>query len=400
MVMLSFVICFFLKFFFKILLYIHLKLFTHFKKKASDGPGIYPVVSISHAGDLPKPTRLQAKQITRITTGAPVPLGADAVVMVEATTLISSKDGEEQFVHIHESAKAGQNIRSLGCDYASGSQINFSKKRITATEVGILASMGLKQVCVFSQPRVAVLSTGNEVVNVQESMPNELGIYDANRPALLSALKELNIPCKDVGIVKDEESLLFDAISKSLKMADVLITTGGVSMGEKDWIKSILQTKLKAKIHFGRVLLKPGKPTTFATLNCPDSKEKKFLFCLPGNPVSALTTFYLFVQPCLKKSSGLETYENKSIWVTLGEDVILDTKRPEFQRAFVELKTNQNQQIELIALVTGNQRSSRMLSMLNANCLLRLPCQEQALVKTLKKGHCVEALLIKPLFFL
>ena len=197
---------------------------------ASVGPGEYPVIDVSTAGNaVDSLTHLTSGQITRIATGAPIPKGANAIVMIESTTISSSKDGEESMVRIHDKVKEGFGIRRQGSDIQKG-QILVKKASVcSASDIGLLASVGIQSLQMYPRPIVAVLSSGNEVVDhFEELKPGK--IYDANRPSLLSALTNLHYPTIDLGIASDNKGSLLDKINQGLEEADVLITTGGVSM--------------------------------------------------------------------------------------------------------------------------------------------------------------------------
>ncbi|KAJ3388557.1 hypothetical protein HDU84_009655 [Entophlyctis sp. JEL0112] len=232
--------------------------------------------------------------VARVTTGAQVPANANAVVMVEDTELVASNAaGEEQTVRILVQAKLGENIREIGSDASVGDVLLQAGSLISAAggEVGLLASIGHTEVKVYEHPRVAILSTGNELVHYSTPSPlapplvrdtNSLTLHAALKTAMPACVVETPPPAKDTA----------DSLAELLKMtlsgnANVVITTGGVSMGETDIVKSVLERNSGAQIWFGRVLMKPGKPTTFATVKRNDGVEK-LIFCLPGNPVSAL----------------------------------------------------------------------------------------------------------------
>lgn len=355
--------------------------------KAEDGLGSYPVVTSSTAGKN-EVIKLQRGQIARITTGGMLPDGADAVVMVEDTELVeASEDGkQEKIVKIHAKLQVGENIREIGCDTPVGYTIAQKGDLISPVggEIGVLSSVGVKQLSVFRKPRVGVLSTGNEVVDHMDTSKLQTGqIRDSNRPTLLAAIKAAGYEAIDLGIVGDQPEELERRLKSSLDKVDVLITTGGVSMGELDLLKPMLEHKLGATIHFGRVKMKPGKPTTFATVN------SKLVFALPGNPVSATVTFYLFVLPALRKMSGMKHYKLPVMQVQLSHNINLDA-RPEYHRAVVKVKPGESY---FTATSTGVQQSSRMLSMVGANCLLILPerTREQ---QHLSMGNFLDAIII------
>ncbi|KAJ3321252.1 hypothetical protein HDV06_004477 [Boothiomyces sp. JEL0866] len=256
--------------------------------KSSSGIGKFKVQSDVVAGAITS-NELQDGFIIRITTGAPVPNGADAVVMVEDTKLISFDGDIELEVEIGGEIIAGQNIRPIGSDLSAGELLLKKGQKITSIggEIGMLASGGLSKIQVIRKPIVAILSTGNELYDISDNTNLKFGaVRDANRPTLKAALLKAGYEVIDLGIQSDDVDGLVNLLSNGLERADLVITTGGVSMGEKDLLKPVLERYLKAKIHFGRVNLKPGKPTTFATLKKKDTVKN--IFCLPGNPVSAL----------------------------------------------------------------------------------------------------------------
>lgn len=331
---------------------------------------------------------LSQGKIARVTTGGMVPEGATAVIMVEDTKLIqSSEDGKEELqVEILVTAQESENIRAIGSDCSVGELVGKKGQRV-GTELGTLASVGVRHAKVYRKPRVGVLSSGNEVldhIHTDSLKPGE--IRDTNRITLLAAINTNGFESVDLGIVNDDIEEMTERLEEAVSKCDVLITTGGVSMGEADFMKPILEQKMDAAIHFGRVLMKPGKPTTFATI--PYGKRpSKLVFALPGNPVSATVSFHLFVLPALRRMSGWEIPDNSTVPVKIMHDIELDS-RPEFHR--VHVKINED---GLVAQSTGQQQSSRMLSMVEANGLLQLPMRTPH-ESLLKKGTFVPCILI------
>ncbi|KAF9106729.1 hypothetical protein BGX27_009044 [Mortierella sp. AM989] len=361
----------------------------------TDGPGQYPVTSVSIAaaseGSSPK---LLPGQIARITTGGALPEGATAVVMVEDTQLIkSSEDGtQEEIVEILAKVRNGEAIRDVGSDIQVGQTVLKKGQVISAVggEIGVLASIGVHKVAVRQRPVVGFLSTGNEVVNHDNGQPLKMGqIRDSNRPTLIAATKAAGFDHLDLGIAPDSPDELEAAVRNGLEKCDIVVTTGGVSMGEMDLLKPILEQKLGATIHFGRIMMKPGKPTTFATVPNSSGKQPKLMFGLPGNPVSATVTFHLFVLPALRKLAGYEKYMWPSIQAEITHDVRLD-ERPEYQRAIVSVTAEGNIQAQS---TDKNQMSSRMVTMLGANSLMILP-GKTAERPSIKTGQKIECLLI------
>jgi len=241
---------------------------------AEDGQGTFPVIGIVTAGVIPG-FRVQPGTIARITTGSALPDGANAVIMVESTELLADKDsqGREQ-VKLLDIVKIGADIRAIGSDISVGEIVLKKGERIGPAEVGLLATVGVSEVPVFDAPKVAVLSTGDELMEPNQSLtPGK--IRDSNRNMLLAAVKEVEPAWGDstidLGIARDNEADLNAKVMEGLNKADILISTGGVSMGELDLMQPLLQRL--GKIHFGRVLMKPGKPLTFATVEINGRKK-------------------------------------------------------------------------------------------------------------------------------
>ncbi|KAG0297918.1 hypothetical protein BGZ96_004271 [Linnemannia gamsii] len=365
----------------------------------TDGPGQYPVtaVSIATASSDGSAATLLPGQIARITTGGALPDGATAVVMVEDTLLVkSSEDGtREETVEILAKVRKGEAIREIGSDIQVGQTVLKSGQVISAVggEIGVLASIGVQKVLVRQHPVVGFLSTGNEVVNHDNGEALKMGqIRDSNRPTLIAATKAAGFDYLDLGIAPDRPEDLEAAIKDGLAKCDIVVTTGGVSMGEMDLLKPILEQKLGATIHFGRIMMKPGKPTTFATVPNPDGGQPKLIFALPGNPVSATVTFHLFVLPALRKLAGYEKYMWPSVQATVAHDVWLD-ERPEYQRAVVSVTPEGSIKVQS---TDKNQMSSRMVNMLGANSLMVLPGRT-AERDSISTGQKIECLLISNL---
>ncbi|ANB11173.1 gephyrin [Sugiyamaella lignohabitans] len=363
-------------------------------------PNTYDVSDISHANSLASSTRLESNTIVRVTTGAPVPNGTFAVIPVESTYVESSRvdsNGKEEearvFIDVDEIVKEGDNIREPGSDVEINDLILSEGTEITAVggEIGLLSSVGLRTVNVYRKPIIGIMSTGDEVVD-PSSCSSLIGgqVWDSNRPSLITACKGNNFEVVDLGIVEDVANRLESSIRQaySKRGVDIIITTGGVSMGELDLLKPTIERALNGIIHFGRVAMKPGKPTTFGSFG------NKLIFGLPGNPASALVTFHLFVLPCLRLWSGRSKnrYKLPTVKVKLGEAFYLDP-RPEYQRA----KILQNDDGCLIAYSTGRQRSSRVGSMYTANGLLCLPSSTNQSSPILPEGNVIEAIMIGPL---
>ncbi|TKY87005.1 hypothetical protein EX895_003682 [Sporisorium graminicola] len=329
-------------------------------RAGSTPAGEYAVVTLK---TLQARSALQPGEIFRINTGQGLPEGTDAVVMVEDTELLEERVGEEVRVKVLAQVDAGENVRAGGSDVRAGQVVLRKGTTISALggEIGTLAFLGRSSVNVYRKPTIAILSTGNELVDPSPATNSASGtdwgftVFDANRPGLRAAITGLGYTVVDLGISSDTTTSTLQALRQGLASADVILTTGGTSMGESDLLKPLIERELHGDIHFGRVAMKPGKPTTFATLGA-----EKIIFALPGNPASALVTFYVFVLPCLRKLSGhapvgegqANPWSLPKIPVTVASDMRLDS-RPEFHRVVVKAT-----QDGLVAYSTGSQRSS------------------------------------------
>lgn len=374
---------------------------------AATPPGHYGVATLKSLQTL-SPGYLQQDEIFRINTGQGLPEGTDAVVMVEDTELIHAVDGEELTVEVLAQVEPGENVRQRGSDVKVGQVVLGKGTTISALggEIGTLAFLGRSSVSVYRKPKVAILSTGNELQdgsaqNCQMQKGERWGftVFDANRPGLHAAITGLGFEVIDLGIVGDDISATLTALRRGVEEADLLVTTGGTSMGESDLLKPLIERELGGKIHFGRVAMKPGKPTTFATIN--GASQTKVVFALPGNPASALVTFYIFVLPSLRKLAGYPAHSPPSsqaanpwslasIPVTLASEMRLDP-RPEFHRVILRSECSQG----LVAYSTGNQRSSAMHSMASANALIALPPLQNGEMKIkLQAGEKAPAILL------
>ncbi len=293
---------------------------------------MFESVSVVAAGKSDKFTLPQGK-IAKITTGAAIPDECDAVVMIEHTELVQqTQDGE--VVRILSAVRAGADIRPVGSDISQGERVLQSGSVIGPAEIGLLASLGIASIEAVALPRVAVLSSGDELVDVGEALRAGC-IRDSNRAMLIAAAHDVlghsNAHCViDLGIARDTREAIAAAIERGIDSADVLVTSGGVSMGDFDFVKPLLAER--GKLHFGRVLMKPGKPCTFATMQ--HNGRNKLVFALPGNPVSALVCFHLFVAPALRQMMGAAPQHNL-LSVRVAQSLALDPQRPEYHRAFV-----------------------------------------------------------------
>ena len=312
----------------------------------------------------------------RITTGAPVPPGADAVVMVEYTR--EEPDGQ---VQVEAPVGAGDNVRPVGQDLEVGQLVLPQGTPLGAAEIGLLAMVGGTEVHAYPRPRIAVMSTGDELV--EPGQPLKPGqIRDSNRFSLMSAVREAGGVPVDMGRIGDQPGAVRMALDRAVHEADAVLTAGGVSMGGGDLVKPYLAAR--GKVHFGRVRARPGKPVTFATL------EGMPVFALPGFPVSALVCFEIYVRPALLTMAGHTAVQRPRRRVTLSHDIRHGTGRTEFQRAVVTGSANG----QYLATTTGYQGSGRLLSMRDANALLVLSHEQEHF----PAGTQVEALILGPVW--
>ena len=347
---------------------------------AADGPGDYPLVGEVSAGALAD-FAVEPGTVAYITTGAPLPAGADAVVMVEETERLETGANAPR-IRIKEQVQRGADVRPVGVDVEAGQIVLAAGERMDAAEIGLLATAGIVNVPVFPRPKVAVLSTGDELVEPGEPLgPGQ--IRDSNRAMLVAAIEAVGGEPIDLGISGDSQEALEERVQEGLDQADILLTSGGVSMGDLDLVKPLLEHA--GTVHFGRVRMKPGKPVTFATADVEGGR--RLVFGLPGNPVSSLVTFYLFVVPALRKMAGWREPQLLQVQARLAQPLPLDAFRPEYHRATLHWDAEQH---SFVASSTGSQASSRLLSMRTANALLALPQREGVLAV----GDSVEALLI------
>jgi molybdenum cofactor synthesis domain-containing protein len=309
-----------------------------------------------------------------ITTGAPVPAGATAVVPVEETEI-----ADDHVIIHHEGIEPGANIRPIGVDLARGTRVLEAGSLIGPAEIGMLAGLGIDPVPVVRRPRVSILSTGNELVGPARQ-PGPGQIRDSNRFSLIAATEETGAEVVWSGRGPDDLDALREALIARIAESDVVITSGGVSMGDLDLIKPLLGEL--AEVHFRRLFMKPGKPFNFATAG------RTLLFGLPGNPVSALVGFEIFIRPALGALLGLREVDRPVIRVRLAQ-ATQPSDRIEYQRAVVSI----DRAGDLMARTTGSQASSRLASLLGANALVIIPPGAEPLAA----GTRVDAVLIGPL---
>lgn len=307
----------------------------------------------------------------RILTGGVLPAGANCVVMMEEVELSGD------VVTVPGGLKPGQNFHAPGADLKAGEPVLAAGVQLGAAEIGLAAALGLAELPVGRRPRVALMSTGDELVEVGQE-PGRGQIPDSNRWALLAALREAGAEVRLLGIGPDEPDALRRLVVDALGGADVLVTSGGVSVGTHDLVKPLLESV--GDVHVGRVKLKPGKPFTFATL-----PGGKVAFGLPGFPVSSLVTFEVFVRPALRKMQGFAQLQRPTLPVRLGYDARASADRTEYQRV-----TLRREGRDLVAVSTGSQSSSRLMSLARAHALVRIPPGDQGI----SAGTIVEGIIL------
>ncbi|MFQ1744019.1 molybdopterin molybdotransferase MoeA [Aeromonas veronii] len=293
-----------------------------------------------------------AGHCVRIMTGAPVPPGTDAVVMQEET----QADGDR--ITFLAQPEPGQNIRCTGSDIGKGACVLPAGTRLTPREMPLLASLGVATVAVRRPLKVAIFSTGDELKPVGTPLAHG-NIYDSNRYGVRAMLARLGCDCLDLGIIPDDPAQLRAAFIRADEEADVLITTGGVSVGEADFTKQLLDEL--GEIGFWKLAIKPGKPFAFGRL------PHAWFFGLPGNPVSAMVTFDQLVQPALAKLAGQHFERPLQLQAIAAEPLKKSPGRLDFQRGILSQGPNG---IEVRS--TGSQDSAVFSSLSQANCYIVL----------------------------
>ena len=276
-------------------------------------------------GDLPAGSSTDVEvgpgQAIKIMTGAPMPPGADTVARVEETTTEGSK------VTISTAVELGTSLRPAGGDVSEGQVVFTAGTRLTPMHVGVLATIGVGSPEVFKRPRVAFMSTGDELTPPEAGGLKPGAIRDSNRPMLLALLEDAGVEPIDLGIIPDDPDVLRDALARGAE-ADVVVSTGGVSMGDYDVTKMVLQGD--ARVDFWQVAIQPAKPFAFGHIG------EALFFGLPGNPVSVLVSFEQFARPSLLKMQGGRVILRPQLVATAGETLDTDPEKTVFVRVLVE----------------------------------------------------------------
>jgi len=339
---------------------------------SAERPIALPVLETIAAGQRPT-RRVEPRTASRIMTGAPIPDGADSVIRVEDT------DGGIARVEIRDARDAGRNVRPRGEDLQIGALAVARGEVLGPAQIGVLASVGAATISVHRRPRVAVLSSGDELVDVDQFDAVRRGdrIVSSNSYSLIASVRELGAEVVDLGIVADDPNAYTERVQSALD-CDLLITSGGVSVGAFDFTKDVL-TSLGAELHLWRVRMRPGAPLGFGMLG------KMPWLGLPGNPVSALVTFELFGRPLIRTLRGERSVFRRTIDVRTRDDISLAAPLTHFMRAIVDWDSNGP-----TARLTGPQGSGLLTSMALANALLVVPHDRMKV----RAGDTLKALLL------
>lgn len=293
----------------------------------------------------------------RIMTGAKLPKGCDTVEMQERCEV----DGEK-ITFLAEKRK-GDNVRNCGEDIQQAQSVLLKGHRLTAVDIGLLASLGVAQVKVYQPVKVAVIATGDELKTPGQAL-NEGDIYESNRYGLSALLKKLNVEIIDFGVIEDDFHAIKAAFEKADEQADIVISSGGVSVGEADYTKDVLDEL--GRVGFWKLAIKPGKPFAFGKL------KSSVFFGLPGNPVSAMVTMYQLAMPGIVKMQNAEPLKRTRIKVRTTTDLRKSPGRLDFQRGIFSVDESGFPQVTS----TGAQGSGILSSLGKANCFIVLPAEQ------------------------
>lgn len=320
-------------------------------------------------------------EAVRIMTGAPIPPGADAVVMVELCTFDTT--GVEETVTVARSVPVGNHIRPVGDDIEAGATVLPAGSLVTPGGVALLRTVGRDSVSVHRRPRVGVMSTGDELVEP----PAQLGpgqIYDSNRSALVALVVESGFEAVDLGLVRDDEAAIEAALRDGAAGCDAVLSSGGVSMGDFDFVKTVLDRI--GNMAWMQIAIKPAKPFAFGTV---DSAGRSVpVFGLPGNPVSSMVSFELFARPGLRRMAGHPTVERPPLTVLAGE---VFGRRADGKTHYARAVVTDEGGDRYVARSAGGQGSHHVGSMAVANALVVLPDGDGV-----GAGELVEVLLTGP----
>jgi molybdopterin molybdotransferase len=320
----------------------------------ASGSVLLDVIGTAFAGK-PFTSSVSPRQCVRIMTGAIMPAKTDTVVMQEHVKC------NDNSIYIDSSIAAGANVRQAGEDVSVNDKVLDRGIMITPANMGLIASLGIAEINVTRQLRIAFFSTGDELRSIGETLENG-NIYDSNRYTLYGMLARLGVEIIDMGVIRDDREALETGFRQAAIRADVLITSGGVSVGEADYVKEILESV--GTVNFWKVAMKPGRPLAFGKIG------DTWFFGLPGNPVSVMVTFYQFVQPALRYLMGAQEITPVTFKAVCKSRLKKRPGRVEYQRGILAYEGNQ-----VTVHKTGTQGSGVLSSMAHANCFIILPVE-------------------------
>lgn len=338
---------------------------------SNESPVRLHLVSEVRTGSVPTRS-IMIGEASKVYTGAMIPFGANTVIMIEDAVF------KDDYLRFDAPVKLDMNIRHFGEEFMKGDVCLNPGVRMTPAAISLAASLGLTHIPVRRAPRVALIVTGNELVEPGEQL-EDAQVYDSNRFGLLAALDHLRIPEVTIARCKDDIDSLTDALTRAIEFADLVITSGGASVGDVDFVKPAI-SELGGTIIFDSIAIKPGKPVVFANLS------GKILFGLPGNPVSALVTFLLFVKPALQALENGNYAQPRLESALLTEDVRKKTPRTDFVRA-----TAHDHDGKVLVSPCRGQDSHMLGGLATANSLIVFDGEP----RTLPKGSNVEIVRIE-----
>ncbi len=325
---------------------------------AGDDPTVLRVLGTAWAGR-PFPAPVGPGECVRIMTGAVMPPGTDAVVIQEKT-----EPGPGETVRFGDRPRTGDNVREAGEDISRGAAVLDAGQRVGPAELGVLASLGAVETSVRRRVRVAFFSTGDELRSLGEPLGDGC-IYDSNRYTLLAMLRGVGAEILDLGVVRDVRKDVERTFREAAAAADAIVTSGGVSVGEADFVKETLERT--GKVDFWKIAMKPGRPLAFGRI------DGALFFGLPGNPVSVMVTFYQFVRPALRRMMGEPAAAPIRFRVRCATRLRKRPGRVEFQRGVL----GYDETGHLAVRSTGGQGSGILSSMHEANCFIVLPLESE-----------------------
>jgi molybdopterin molybdotransferase len=321
------------------------------------------VSQIIKAGDAPHP--LEAGTCAKIMTGAPVPEDADTVIPIEDVEIKDDK------VIVLNKPVTGQHIRRIGEDIKMGELVLRAGTHLSHRHIALLSALGITTIKASKKPKVIIIATGSELIEPGNALSSGK-IYDSNCPALKSTLREIGI-IADSKLIKDDEDFIASCLKEALINYDIILTVGGVSVGDYDYVKAALK-KLGVEEIFHKVAIKPGKPFYFGIFSPhPDplprgERENCFIFGLPGNPVSALITFAQFVKPAILKLQGAKKFENERFIAVADTAIKCSKDKVDFLKGIYFMRGD-----KMYVRSAGNQGSAMLRSLAEANCTIIAP---------------------------